>query len=111
MVENTQTYSHFFFFCGTIKGKLERAKVYKVPLFYQLIGVPLKEAVGTQYPLAAAEDTRIVLSWPDKPVDLDIYIRGFQDGKDDCLVYYNQKCGCPSVCLHLDTPQQGGMIL
>ena len=110
MVVNTQLILQIFFVCcETIKGTLERTKVYKVPVFYQLIGVPLKEAVGTQYPLPAAEDTKIVLSWADKPVDLNIYIQGFRDGKDACLVYYNQKCGCPSVCLHLGTPQQGGI--
>ena len=74
----------------------------------------------TQYhrptpPLFKMEQTRIILSWPDKPNDLDIHVRGFQDkkemvldGDNACHVYYKDKCGCPLVCLDVDNTN-GGM--
>lgn len=62
----------------------------------------------TAPPLENAQ-TRITLSWPNEPNDLDLYVRGYKHGVGpaSCLVYYGDKCGCSSVCQDLDNASGG----
>ena len=67
-----------------------------------------REAPPTAPPLENAQ-TRIILSWPDEPNDIDLYVRGYNHGvaNDSCLVSYRDKCGCSSVCQDLDNDSGG----
>ena len=66
----------------------------------------------TAPPLEKAQ-TRITLSWPNEPNDLDLYVRGYKHGVGpaSCLVYYGDKCGCSSVCQDLDNESGGKQIV
>jgi len=54
--------------------------------------------------------TRIIMTWDDKPMDVDIHVMAVS--KDDsgelCRTWYNNKTGCPAVSQDRDNAQ-GGM--
>ena len=70
---------------------------------------------GPTPPLLENAQTRITLSWPNEPNDLDLYVRGYEYAHgfllSSCLVYYSEKCGCPSVCQDLDNDSGGKQIV
>ena len=66
----------------------------------------------TAPPLKNAQ-TRIILSWPNEPNFIDLYVRGCKHGGGpvSCLVYYGDKCGCSSACQDVDNTSGGMQIV
>jgi len=57
-------------------------------------------------PTSLLGQTRIILSWPDQPNDLDLYVWGISNGTL-CQISYRNKTACPHAVLDIDNTNEG----